>query len=82
VLLPEFYFHFQAAMSYPEQVWHRVEEGTAVFSRYPIVDVGYTLLTRDFSRSEDEHQRAVLRVTISTPQLGHFHVFVSHFALE
>eukprot|EP00730_Choanoeca_flexa_P002881 TRINITY_DN11217_c0_g2_i1.p1 TRINITY_DN11217_c0_g2~~TRINITY_DN11217_c0_g2_i1.p1 ORF type:complete len:541 (+),score=82.91 TRINITY_DN11217_c0_g2_i1:50-1672(+) len=80
--LPGYEFHFQQAMSYPEQVWHRVEEGTAVFSKYPIVDTDYILLTRDISRKEDAHQRAVLRVTIDTPQIGLFHVFVSHFALD
>ena len=60
----------------------RVEEGTAIFSRYPIVDTDYVLLSRDVGRKEDSHQRAVLRVTVDTPQLGLFHVFVSHFALE
>lgn len=39
-LLPGYMFAWAAAMSYPEQLWHRVEEGCAVFSRYPIDHVG------------------------------------------
>lgn len=59
-----------------------VEEGTAVFSRYPITQVDYILLPRRRNDPDDAHQRAVLKVTVHTEQLGPFHVFVSHFALE
>ncbi|EDQ92091.1 uncharacterized protein MONBRDRAFT_22907 [Monosiga brevicollis MX1] len=42
----------------------------------------YILLSREIHRPDDAHQRAVLRVTVLSPQLGPFHVFVSHFALD
>ena len=48
VFLPFFscQFVFQAAMTYPEGVFGRVEEGPAVFSVFPIVSSDYILLPR------------------------------------
>ena len=68
-------------MSYPEQVFSRVEEGVAVFSRYPIVSHTYILLSRNTEDSEDAHQRICLCVTIATPE-GEMQVFVTHLSLR
>lgn len=43
-------------MSYPEQVFMRVEEGTAVLSRWPILSYDYILLPRDITDKADVHR--------------------------
>ena len=80
LLLPEYQFVFQPAMSYPEQVFIRVEEGLAVYSKFPIETHDYILLPRDRNDRDDVHQRIVLRVVVRTPY-GPLQVLVSHFAL-
>ena len=45
----------------------RVEEGCAVYSRFPIVTHDYILLPRDRSDNGDVHQRVVFRLVVATP---------------
>ncbi len=59
----------------------RVEEGLAVFSRFPIVSHAYRLLPRDPSDPDDYHQRACLRVDVATAA-GPMQVFVTHLSLR
>jgi len=71
-------------MSYPEQLVHRVEEGVAVFSRYPIVEHSYILLPRDAEDTNDFHQRICLRVRVLLPSSNSsfLDVFVTHLSLS
>ena len=80
--LPEYSFVYQPAMSYPEEVFTRVEEGTAILSRWPILSHDYVLLPRDLSNTDDVHQRALLRVTVATPQGAVIHTLTTHLALS
>lgn len=79
--VPGYQYVFQPAMSYPEQVFNRVEEGVAVFSRYPILSHAYILLSRDENDDGDTHQRVCLRVTVATPA-GPMQIFVTHLSLS
>eukprot|EP01147_Barroeca_monosierra_P008534 gene8534-981_t len=81
-LLPEYHFVFQPAMSYPEKIFQRVEEGVAVFSKYPIVHVEEHLLFRDRSNPVDTHQRVLLKVQVLSPQSYVISIFVTHFSLD
>ena len=76
---------FQPAMSYPDRTYNgigRVEEGLAVFSRYPIVAHHYLWLPRDRANSADEHQRICLHTELALPgRAGHLHLFVTHWSL-
>ncbi|XP_062516796.1 uncharacterized protein LOC134192120 [Corticium candelabrum] len=80
--LPQYQFMFQPAMSYPEQAFDRVEEGVSIFSRYPIVNHSYILLSRDLSDTGDTHQRICLHVEVETPQLQRVHIFNTHLSLS
>lgn len=68
-LLPEYQFVYQPAMSYLEHgdPPGHVDEGLAVFSLYPIIEVSHLRLSRDRSDPGDDHQRIVLRARIQTP---------------
>ncbi|EGD82495.1 hypothetical protein PTSG_03143 [Salpingoeca rosetta] len=81
-LLPTYHYVYQPAMTYAEQVFGRVEEGVAVFSKYPIVGIDYRLLYRNRRNHADAHQRVVLRVNVDAPHLGPVSIFVSHYALD
>ena len=69
-------------MSYPEGPGHRVEEGVAVFSKYPIVESEYLMMSRELDNEDDAHQRICLRVAVNTPNNGVVNFFVSHLALQ
>ena len=56
------------------------DEGLAIFSKFPIVEVSHLKLSRDLHDMEDAHQRIILRTVLDTP-IGHVQVFNSHFAL-
>uniref|UniRef100_A0A6B2L8B9 Endonuclease/exonuclease/phosphatase domain-containing protein n=1 Tax=Arcella intermedia TaxID=1963864 RepID=A0A6B2L8B9_9EUKA len=84
--LPGYQFVFQAAHSeFPydlgENPYYTTKEGVAIFSRYPIIHSRYIPLSRNFSDSEDAHQRVCLGVVIKTPG-GEISVFSTHFALS
>ena len=51
--LPKYHFVFQPAMSYPEDIFTRVEEGVAVYSRYPITSHSFILLSRNRDDGDD-----------------------------
>ncbi|KJE94192.1 hypothetical protein CAOG_04872 [Capsaspora owczarzaki ATCC 30864] len=76
--LPGYQFAFQPAMSYPLDLTGRVEEGLAIYSRYPILNTGYLLLPRI---PEDPHQRILFHAEIDVPSVGVVDVVVSHFSL-
>eukprot|EP00117_Sycon_ciliatum_P047877 scpid57490/ scgid0890/ len=80
--LKGFQFVFQAAMTYPEGIHGRVEEGPAVFSAFPIISSDYIFLPRDLENDQDVHQRILLHAQISTPQVGLVHLFVTHLSLS
>jgi endonuclease/exonuclease/phosphatase family metal-dependent hydrolase len=75
-LLPGYMFVWVAAMSYPEHTWHRVEEGCAVFSKYPLGAIGYELLPKNPKDRGDVHQRALLHVESQVPGMGSFNTLV------
>eukprot|EP00051_Salpingoeca_urceolata_P017317 m.234902 g.234902 ORF g.234902 m.234902 type:complete len:550 (+) comp18920_c1_seq8:341-1990(+) len=80
--LLEYQFVYQPAMMYPEQIFGRVEEGPAIYSKYPILKHSYMLLPRNMSHPQDsQHQRVLLHVTVSLPT-GPVHVFVTHLSLS
>ena len=56
------------------------DEGLAIFSQYPILEVSSLKLSRDLLDQEDAHQRVILRALLDTP-VGQVNVFNSHFAL-
>ena len=69
-LLPQYQYVYQPAMLYLDPYGDppgHVDEGLAVFSIYPIIEVSHLRLSRDRSDREDEHQRIVLRAKIRTP---------------
>ncbi|XP_078587617.1 uncharacterized protein LOC144868828 [Branchiostoma floridae x Branchiostoma japonicum] len=80
--LPGYQYVFQPAMSYPESILGRVEEGVAIISKFPIITHDYILLYRNASDSEDFHQRICLHAEIETPYLGVVHLFVTHLSLS
>ncbi|XP_019646331.1 PREDICTED: uncharacterized protein LOC109486861 [Branchiostoma belcheri] len=80
--LPGYQYVFQPAMSYPESILGRVEEGVAIISKFPILSHDYILLYRNASDSEDFHQRICLHAEIETPYLGLVHLFVTHLSLS
>ena len=80
--LPEYQFVFHPAMSYPERVFGRVEEGPAILSRLPILSHHHLLLSRDASDPEDGHQRLCLHVEVALNRGQSIHVFSTHLALS
>ena len=74
----KWHYHYEPAMTYLDQF--HTDEGLAIFSKYPIVEISHLKLSRNLSDSEDAHQRIVLRALLDTPS-GQINVFNSHFAL-
>ena len=60
----------------------RVEEGVAIFSKFPILRQDYIILSRDYEDKQDDHQRVVLHATIQIPYLGNIHVYGTHLSLS
>ena len=58
----------------------RTDEGLAIFSRYPIIESSFLLLSRNFADNDDVHQRILQRALIDTP-FGKITLFNTHFAL-
>lgn len=80
--LPQYQFVFQPAMSFPKDFVGRVEEGLAIFSKYPIQSYDYILLSRDTEDEADSHQRICLHAEIQVPWMENIHVFASHLSLS
>ena len=80
-LLPEYQYVFQPANMYVER-HARVEEGVAIFSRFPISSQEYILLSRGFKDRQDDHQRLVLRASVMVPGMGPVRVYGTHLSLS
>ncbi|TMW62315.1 hypothetical protein Poli38472_009808 [Pythium oligandrum] len=82
--LPGFQFVYQAAMSYinDRSPYERIEEGPAIFSKYPIVETDYLLLSRDPNDPNDSHQRLCLHAVVDHPQWGWIDVYATHLSLS
>ncbi|GMF28144.1 unnamed protein product [Phytophthora lilii] len=82
--LPGYQYVYQAAMSYLNSrvPYERIEEGPAIFSKYPIVSTDYLLLSRDPNDPNDSHQRLCLHAVIDYPQWGEIDVYVTHLSLS
>ncbi|XP_077992074.1 uncharacterized protein LOC144446195 [Glandiceps talaboti] len=80
--LPSYQFVYQPAMTYLENIFGRVEEGLAVFSRFPIISHDFILLHRNASDPDDFHQRICLHAEVEIPVFGKLHVFVTHLSLS
>ncbi|KAG7398172.1 hypothetical protein PHYBOEH_011495 [Phytophthora boehmeriae] len=82
--LPGYQYVYQAAMSYlnSRNPYERIEEGPAIFSKYPIVSADYLLLSRDPNDPNDSHQRLCLHGVINFPQWGEVDVYVTHLSLS
>ncbi|KAL3658830.1 hypothetical protein V7S43_016198 [Phytophthora oleae] len=82
--LSGYQYVYQAAMSYinSRMPYERIEEGPAIFSKYPIVATDYLLLSRDPNDPNDSHQRLCLHAVIDYPQWGEIDVYVTHLSLS
>lgn len=82
--LPGFQYVYQAAMSYLNEnnPFERIEEGPAVFSKFPILSTDYLLLSRDPNDPNDSHQRVCLHAVIDYPEWGEIDVYVTHLSLS
>jgi endonuclease/exonuclease/phosphatase family metal-dependent hydrolase len=56
-------------------------EGLAIFSRWPILDTSYILLSRDASDRGDFHQRICLHARVATPY-GNISFLTTHLSLS
>lgn len=90
-LLPAYQYAFQVGVgserdNQPANMYvergARVEEGVAIFSKFPIAKQDYIILSRDFADKDDNHQRVVLHTTLSVPFLGPVHVYGTHLSLS
>ncbi|KAF4319469.1 hypothetical protein G195_007204 [Phytophthora kernoviae 00238/432] len=74
----------EPAMSYlnSRNPYERIEEGPAIFSKYPIVSTDYMLLSRDPNDPNDSHQRLCLHAVIDFPKWGEIDVYVTHLSLS
>ncbi|CCI47225.1 unnamed protein product [Albugo candida] len=82
--LPNYQYVYQAAMHYIDRndPLKRVEEGLAIFSRYPILSSDYILLHRDPNDPNDQHQRICLHAVVYVPDWGRVDVYVTHLSLS
>jgi endonuclease/exonuclease/phosphatase family metal-dependent hydrolase len=71
------YLNFQSPYN-----WH-VDEGVAVFSRFPITRADYRVLSRDLNDLGDkDHQRVCLRARIQPPGCRSLDFLVTHLTLS
>ncbi|KYQ88401.1 hypothetical protein DLAC_11101 [Tieghemostelium lacteum] len=77
----KYHYSYLPSMIYTFEEPYQME-GLAIFSRFPIVEISHTKLSRDPTDQQDEHQRSCLRALIS---IGNgkslVNVFTSHFSL-
>ncbi|KNC55983.1 uncharacterized protein AMSG_01996 [Thecamonas trahens ATCC 50062] len=83
LLLPDYpHFTFQPAMSYPQLPLGRVEEGLLFFSKTPLTDTAYALLSRDVAQDHmDVHQRIVLSTSTRTASGVDVQLLQTHMSL-
>ena len=90
-LLPAYQYAFQVGVgserdNQPANMYvergARVEEGVAIFSKFPIAKQDYIILSRNFADKDDNHQRVVLHATLSVPFLGPVHIYGTHLSLS
>ena len=79
--LPGYQFIFQPAMSYPANIFGRVEEGLGILSKHPVLNYDYILLPRDPADRGDYHQRICLHAEILLPGFPVTPPFCSFFGL-
>eukprot|EP00457_Paulinella_chromatophora_P003233 gb/GEZN01003239.1/.p1 GENE.gb/GEZN01003239.1/~~gb/GEZN01003239.1/.p1 ORF type:complete len:505 (+),score=60.59 gb/GEZN01003239.1/:529-2043(+) len=80
--LPEYDWVFQPAMGWAENDGDDfVQEGLAIFSRYPILSHDFLLLSRDPTDGDDFHQRICLRTLLDTP-IGRINFLNTHLSLS
>ena len=65
-------FVYNTSMSYIDTQgrFSHVDEGLAIFSKFPIIESSFLRLSRNFSDREDEHQRGLLRAKIDLSSIG------------
>ncbi|CEG43406.1 RxLR-like protein [Plasmopara halstedii] len=82
--LPGYQYVYQAAMSYINSnvPYERIEEGPAIFSKYPVLKTDYLLLSRDPNDPNDSHQRLCLHAVVDYPSWGKIDVYVTHLSLS
>lgn len=82
--LPGFQYVYQPAMSYLNErsPYERIEEGPAIFSKFPIVETDFLLLSRDPNDPNDAHQRLCLHALIDVPHYGLVDIYVTHLSLS
>lgn len=82
--LPGFQYVYQPAMSYlnDRSPYERIEEGPAIFSKFPIVETDFLLLSRDPNDPNDAHQRLCLHALIDVPHYGLVDIYVTHLSLS
>jgi len=81
--LKNYQYVYQPAMTYhkPGDTYDHTDEGIAIFSKLPILETSFLRLTRNFSDSEDGHQRICLRAMINT-SAGPINFFSTHMSLS
>lgn len=62
-------------------MYFTTQEGVALMTRYPIIHTDFIQLTRNYSDSDDAHNRICLGAIIDTPA-GQISVFTTHFSLS
>jgi endonuclease/exonuclease/phosphatase family metal-dependent hydrolase len=81
----DYQFVFQPAMTYLNlQSYHHfhVDEGLAIFTKFPMREVSHKILSRDLTDSGDAHQRICLRALIEVPGCGLINFLVTHLTLS
>jgi hypothetical protein len=80
-MLPGYQLVSQPAMSFGEADHEYHQEGLAIFSRWPILNSSYILLSRDPNDKGDFHQRICLRALVDTP-IGPINFLTTHLSLS
>ncbi len=80
-MLPNYEFVFRPAMGFRESGGEFVQEGLAIFSAFPLTNVGEELLQRDQRDEGDFHQRLLLHARAITPW-GPINILTTHLSLS
>lgn len=79
-MIPEYEYVYAPAMGFYEGSDY-VQEGLAIFSRFPILSSDARPLSRDPHDPQDFHQRVCLHAAIATPY-GVVHMLTTHLSLS